>query len=111
MEEEMTREAIAGELFRAAERYARRRKVEFGPGAKQDIQRFSEKAAAEIERTSEKEQGGRIKAASLSFELLIDEMIRQSRKIPNYQAQNIGVIGEQTLGNALSVLCPLWPFC
>ena len=107
----MNKDAIEREIFDAAAKYAAKNKVKFGDGADRDIRVFAKRAASEIAILPIGEQLGRIMAASLSFERLIDEMIRQSRSIPNYQAQHPGIIGEQTLAGALSLLCPLWPFC
>jgi hypothetical protein len=107
----MNKLEITNAIFSAAQTYASNEKVRFGPGAFEDIKEYASKAASDLAELPSEEQQGRIRATSLVFERLIDEMVIQSKAIPGYQAANPGVIGEDTLRRALSVLCPLWPFC
>jgi hypothetical protein len=104
----MDQAAIAIALFEAAEKYAKGRGVRFGQGTDADFRRYADSAATEISAFATDQQTARINAAKLSFERLIDEMIFQAKGIPGYPSD---VIGERTLEKALSVLCPLWPFC
>jgi hypothetical protein len=52
-----------------------------------------------------------MRVATEAMSALIDEMTSARFRIPNYLGSHPDSIGEQTLTEALSVLCPLWPIC
>ena len=104
----MDQRALAEELFAAAMERARAGGFELGRGADGDLRNYASRAASDI---VERDLADGKDLALRNFHTLIDEMIRQARQIPGYAERNAGVIGEETLGSALAVLCPLWPFC
>lgn len=100
---------IGRQLYEAARNYAASRGYRFGDGAEGDIQHYAGKAALDIEQKRLGQTG--ISTAKQAFEKLIDSMIEAANQIPGYAIARPDVIGEQTLGQALNKLCPLWPFC
>ncbi len=100
---------IGRQLYEAARNYAASRGYKFGDGAEGDIQRYANDAAIDIEKKRLGQIG--IGKAEQAFEKLIDSMIEAANQIPGYTIARPDVIGEQTLGQALNKLCPLWPFC
>jgi hypothetical protein len=118
---------IAQHLMDSATAYAHERGYRLGDGAASLMQATMDKAARRISY-----RAGRMASAQLSVlgqreraeveaqllaqaerqtHTLIDAMIESSRIIPNYAAERPGIIGEQTYDGALSLICPLWPFC
>jgi hypothetical protein len=110
----MDRDDIARRLYAAAEARARKSRVRFGQGADSAIRSMSEQAAdrilARAAMTAEPAEA-LIRAGAAVFEKLVAEMLGARRRIPGYAAARPQTIGEQTLGAALSGLCPIWPLC
>lgn len=104
----MDERGLAEELFAAAVDRASAAGFELGRGADGDLRSYASRAASEI---VERDLADGKEMALRNFRTLVDEMIRQARQIPGYVERHAGVIGEETLGSALAVLCPLWPFC
>jgi hypothetical protein len=102
--------ALDDEILARAERYAASRKANLGGRARADFKEYAKRAAKDLERSDSQVGEGRIKAAMMPFEMLIDEMIFQKTKTRNFRG-HVGEIGEQTLEASLKILCPLWPFC
>jgi len=110
----MTLDEIRELLINAAESRARDKGYRFGPGADSDIKNFADKGAQEVIATSNREQkpiGDLVGTARHAFETLVDQMITAKTTLPELRDQDPGIIGERTLGEALSDLCPIWPIC
>jgi hypothetical protein len=107
----MTLDQIVNRLMREARDYAKSRGYRLGDGADNHFLEGLRRAAQNIQ----KRKGDALESTLLEYrkhlERLIDEMIRQSDIIPGYRIKHPGIIGEDTFWAALSVLCPLPPFC
>jgi hypothetical protein len=109
----MDRDGLAIALFSVAQRRAAAHGVQLGQGADGDIRLLAEAGADQILRqlpqvTSEHPM---VKDAQAAFEKLVDEMVRAANEIEGYRIAYPRTIGEQTLAQALSKLCPLFPIC
>ncbi len=100
---ELTEVDIAERLRRAVDERARHHGVRLGAGADSDIAQFVKEAAKKVARDP-----SRMNEAERAFERLIDEMFAASTRIKDYQP---GLVGERTLADALSRLCPMFPIC
>lgn len=106
--------AIASRLYDTARAAAQAHGVHFGDGADNQIHDLTTKAATEILRFCDVTNAApepMIKSSELLFVRLVDEMYAARLAIPGYAAGSPGIIGEQTLYEALQKLCPMWPFC
>jgi hypothetical protein len=109
----VTQDELAEILYLTAERAATRNSVRFGDGAGNDIRRFATQGAQRLLTLNAKlsPRDNHFVQAIDAFERLVAEMIVASSAIPGYKAAYPGVIGERTLGQAMSTLCPLFPIC
>jgi hypothetical protein len=102
---------IAAIIYAAATNYAKKSGYEFGDGSADAMERYAQQAAQVVERGE-----SNVQDFTPRFYWVIDHMIDASRTIPDYARLKPGVIGEQTLVEALSALqrlqlCPFPPFC
>lgn len=107
----MDKDGLSSKLFNLAKDHAATRNKRFGGGAHDQIHYMAQRAADEIMAKPDAERPDAMRAADQAFERLVDEMISQADQIPQYTTKNPGVIGEETLTRALSILCPLFPIC
>ncbi len=101
----------AERIFEEANAYAASKGYHFGLGAKGFMQGRADTAGAEIDQLPVSEQAAKLDEANGNFRKLIDGMIDAAGRIPGYQQSHPGTIGEDTLADAMSWICPLWPFC
>jgi len=94
-----------------AQSYASSRGYRFGSGANVMMTSMGRQAVIEIKQLPPDLQAQRLSEAKINIMRFIDEMIKESKKIPNYSIGNPGVIGEQTFTKAWQKLCPIWPIC
>lgn len=109
------------EIALYANYYAASRGYRFGDGAKGSIDGFSRRAAGEInvifgfnrfpDYKEMRDGTHKLLEVKRNFRMLIDRMVFVSKAIPDYEERSPGVIGEQTLEEALRDLCPIWPLC
>jgi hypothetical protein len=102
----MDAKETARRLFEAAVKRASKQGVRLGQGADAEIQRFARNAAELLFNEPD-----RFDEARVSFERLVDAMVVAAQELPGYAKAHPGVIGEETLGRAMSKLCPLFPIC
>lgn len=109
----MDRYELALALWSAANRKAHAHGVQFGSGADTDIRRLAEMGADRMINQMGEPSGGdpAVEDAEAAFEKLVDEMFRAAGEIEGYSTAHPMTIGEQTLAEALSRLCPLFPIC
>jgi len=100
--------ALESNLTGRVKTYLDSRGYQLGAGAENEFRKAIARVAQEIEFLPEQDQRAKIEEATRNFQTLIDMMIIRSRSIPGYPP---GKIGEQTLFEAMKMLCPLWPFC
>ena len=72
------------------------------------VESYREAGEFVAQQKPEEQPAGMFRATE-SFRLLVDVMILEAEENPNYYYSNR--LGENTLSEALSALCPLWPFC
>ena len=106
-----TRNSSAATILKFVKAYAAGKGFRFGPGAEDYMRQHATNAGRQIDALPKSKQAAKLKKAEDNFATLIDEMIKEASTIPGYEDANPGSIGERTLSNALSTLCPLWPFC
>ena len=110
---------LSDQLFRAAEARASQHGLRFGIGADNDLHSLAQIAADKILATAQSkpvnEAGpyvrGATRVASEAMATVVDEMTSARFKISGYAVSNPDTIGEDTLREALKILCPLWPIC
>ena len=109
----MDRDQLSAQLWDAAQRRAARAAVRFGEGADSDIRAFAQRGAELILRKhpNVSVSDAVVRDAETAFERLVDEMVAAASNIPGYRAKYPDVIGERTLSEALSRLCPVFPIC
>ena len=99
-------------LFSAAQLYAASRGYRLGPGATGDFEtNFAKTAAEDIENLPVTERTMKLREVARNLARLIDQMILEAQRIPNYDKEHPGVIGEETLSPAKRYVCPLYPIC
>ena len=110
---------LASQLFEAAAARSRQHGLKLQPvvtGQLRELATTGAKnilVAANTKPTDAQEAYARaaVRVATESMTALIDEMTSARFRLPNYLDSHSDSMGEQTLTAALSVLCPLWPFC
>jgi hypothetical protein len=98
-------------LFSWTQLYAASRGYRLGSGAYENFKKFSATAAEDIEGSASDDRTARLREAGRNLAGLVDRMIIEASSIPDYETKNPGVIGEDTLLQALRKLCPIWPVC
>ena len=106
----MDEQTLATRILTDAERHAEERGMRLGDGAHGFFEQHARNAARELVSDPQLSEG-KVRAMVAVFERLIDEMIGSSQTIKGYAAGHPGVIGEDTLADALRKLCPIFPFC
>lgn len=110
---------LADQLFRAAETRAMQHGLNFGPGADSQLRAVASTAAqnilgsAQAKPVNGREQyvRGAMRVAGEAMATIVDEMTSARLSIVGYAAANPNTIGEETLQQALRILCPIWPIC
>lgn len=88
----------------------------FGPGADQDIEQMTLRAVENMfgpkpPKRMTPRHAAMIAQAEASLAMLVAGMVEARASIRGYAASHPDEIGEQTLGEAMSKLCPLFPIC
>ena len=107
--------AVKNRLVGYAQWYVSKQGYRFGVGAESAIEHILERAVrkirSEIRGASEDQAEVVVRKAEVAVRRLIRRMIVESKRIPQYASRHPGIVGEDTLKNALKKLCPLWPIC
>jgi len=111
--------SLASQLFEVARTRANQHGLQLRPDVTGELQQLAEKGAREILNAAGKKPleaqdayiRGAMRVASESIATLIDEMTSARFRIDGYLESHPTSLGERTLGEALTLLCPLWPFC
>ncbi|MCG6904052.1 MAG: hypothetical protein LJE68_15365, partial [Rhodobacter sp.] len=112
----LEKDILQDRLYSYAKWCAARQGYRFGQGADGDIQYMTQQSIEKMfGNTLPKRPSARHEAmlvqAEASLSLLVATMIRGSREIKGYAASHDNVIGEETMGYARSLICPLFPIC
>ena len=110
---------LADQLFEAGRARARQHRLKFRPGATSQLRALSNSGAQKLLVAAKAKPAdardafvrGAARVATEAMVTLIDEMTSARFRLPNYLDSHPDSIGEQTLSEALNLLCPLWPFC
>jgi hypothetical protein len=108
------RTEIADRLYGAAEAAARAQHFRLGDGADQDLRKLAAEAADRIldrSKRTEEDLAILITIGVTVFERVVKEMIGSAKRIEGYTDRQPGILGEQTLQDAMLRFCPLWPIC
>ncbi|MEM9973704.1 MAG: hypothetical protein AAF771_05945 [Pseudomonadota bacterium] len=110
--------STATRIFAHAERHAARLGYRFGDGSDQDVRQLADMAVAEVRiadraglEFSPMGAEVRMRQAEAALEVLVEQMVIAANEIPGYADSHPGVIGEQSLREALRKICPIWPIC
>ncbi len=75
------------------------------PGCEQNLTQLIHQAAQRMQAEGFADDPGKLWEAETNFRRLLTEMTRQAGALA------FNELHEATLSNALSSLCPVWPFC
>jgi hypothetical protein len=114
-----TESELATQLFEAARARAKQHGLEIRPDATSQLRTLTKSGAQKIlaaanAKPAEAQEAyirGAVRVATEAVSALVDEMTSARFRIPDYINSHPDSIGEDTLKEALNLLCPLWPFC
>jgi hypothetical protein len=114
-----TQSDLSAQLFEAARARVKQHGLKFRPRGTRDLRRLTTTGAANILAAAKSKPAdaqevyvrGAARVATEAISTLVDEMTSARFRIPNYLKTHPDTIGEQTMDEALKLLCPLWPFC
>ena len=75
------------------------------PGCEQHLSQLIQQAAAQVEKEGFASDPIKLSEVETNFRIILTEMTRQAG------ALGFDQLHEPTFYNALSRLCPIWPFC